>query len=200
MKIAVCITGKIRSWNRVKENIIQNIFKDNTDVFFVCDEDLSISNIDHEITKELQSFYDESNLQLFNSRRNDATSVENCINMFYKIMKCNQLKKQHENKYNFKYDIVVRLRTDTIFKNSVTFSEDKDKIFIPNNCDWGGVCDQFAYGSSDLMDKFCDIFPNIKNYFDEGCIFHPETLLQYHCNKLGLNIIRQDVGLLPIVR
>ncbi len=185
MKIAVCITGKIRSWNQVKENVIQNIFKDNTDVFFVCDEDLSISNVDHEITKELQSFYDESNLQLFNSRRNNETSVENCINMFYKIMKCNELKKQHENKHNFKYDIVVRLRTDTIFNNVVIFSEDKDKIFIPNNCDYGGVCDQFAYGFSDLMDKFCDVFPNIKKYFDEGCKFHPETLLQYHCNKVS---------------
>jgi hypothetical protein len=200
MKIAVCITGEIRTWNQVKDNIIQNILKDNADVFFVCDEDLSISNIDHEITKELQSFYDESDLEFFNSKKSPETSVENCINMFYKIMKCNELKKQHENKHNFKYDIVVRLRTDSPFRNSLIFSEDKDKIFIPNNCDWGGVCDQFAYGSSDLMDKFCHTFLNIKKYLEEGCRFHPETLLDYHCKKLGLNIIRQDVGFSGIVR
>ena len=200
MKIAVCISGQIRSWNQVKDNIIQNIFKDNTDVFFVCDEDLSISNIDNEITKELQPFYDESILGHFNSNKNNETSVESCINMFYKIMKCNQLKIQHENKHNFKYDTVVRLRTDTNFQKPLIFLEDKDKIFTPHNCVGGGVCDQFAYGSSDLMDKFCDLFPNIKKYFDEGCSFHPETLLQYHCKKLDLNIIREDVGFLGIVR
>lgn len=198
--IAVCITGQYRSWDRVKDNILQNIIKDNTDVFFVSDEDLSIDNKDHEILKDLQTFYDESILQLFHSRKNPETSVVNCVNMFYKIMKCNELKTQYEIKHNFKYDIVVRLRTDTPFQKPVIFSEEKDKIFIPNNLDFGGICDQFAYGSSDLMNIFCDLFPNIKRYFDEGCKFHPETLLKYHCDKVGLNIIRQDVGILPIVR
>jgi hypothetical protein len=200
MKIAVCISGQTRSWNQVKDNIIQNIFKDNTDVFFVCDEDLSISNIDNEITKELQSFYDESILGYFNSNKSPETSVESCVNMFYKIFRCNELKKQHENKHNFKYDIVVRLRPDTNFNKPVIFSEDKDKIFIPHEFNWGGACDQFAYGPSDLMDKFCDLFPNIIKHVEEGQQFHPERLLQYHCDKLGLEIIREDVGLLGIVR
>jgi hypothetical protein len=198
--IAVCITGQIRTWDRVKDNILQNIIRDNTDVFFVCDEDLSIPNVNHEILKEPQSIYDESVLQLFGSRKNPETSVENCINMFYKIMKCNELKTQYENEKNFKYDIVIRLRTDTHFREPVIFSEDKDKIFIPNNLDFCGVCDQFAYGSSDYMNIFCNSFPNIKKYFDEGCKFHPETLLKYHCDKSGLNVIRQDVGFLGIVR
>jgi hypothetical protein len=86
------------------------------------------------------------------------------------------------------------------FKNPVIFSEDKDKIFTSHEFNWGGVCDQFAYGPSDLMDKFCDLFPNIRKYVEEGRLFHPETLLQYHCDKLGLEIVRQDVGLLGIVR
>lgn len=198
--MAVCISGQKRKWDNVKQDVIQNVFKEKTDVFFVCDEDLSISNIDHEITKELQSFYDESIMKLFNSRKNSATIVENCLNMFYKIMRCNQLKIKHENKHNFKYDIVVRLRTDTIFKKPISFSEEKDKIFIPNGCDWGGICDQFAYGSSELMDKFCDVFPNIKTYFEEGCEFHPEKLLNHHCNKLGIDVNRQDIGPFSIER
>ena len=200
MKIAVCITGQIRSWERIKDNIIENIIRDNTDVFFVCDEDLSISNIEHEIIKDEQSFYDESILEQFNSRKGEGTSVKNGLNMFYKIMKCNHLKIKHENKHNFKYDIVVRLRTDTTFQKPLIFLEDKDKIFTPHNCVGGYVCDQFAYGSSDLMDKFCDVFPNIKKYFDEGCKFHPETLLEYHCKKLDLNIVREDIGFSGIVR
>lgn len=197
---AVCITGQYRTWDRVKDNILQNIIRDNTDVFFVCDEDLSIDNKDYEILKESQSFYDESVLQLFRSRKNPETSVENSLNMFYKIMKCNELKTQYENKNNFKYDTVVRIRTDSHFKEPIIFSEDKDKIFIPINLDFGGMCDQFAYGSSDLMNIFCDLFPNIKRYFDEGCRFHPETLLKYHCDKVGLHIIRKDIGYLGIVR
>ena len=197
---AVCITGQYRAWDRVKDNIIQNIIRDNTDVFFVCDEDLSIPNINHEIIKEPQSFYDESVLQSFRSRNHCATPIENSINMFYKIMKCNELKKQYETEKNFKYDIVVRLRTDTHFREPVSLSEDKDKIFIPPHLNYGGLCDQFAYGSSDMMNIFCDLFSNIKKYFDEGCVFHPETLLKYHCNKLSLNVVEQDMGYLGIVR
>jgi hypothetical protein len=198
--IAVCITGQYRTWDRVKDNILQNIIRDNTDVFFVCDEDLSIPNISHEIVKEHQSFYDTSVLQSFCSRTRPEVVVENCINMFYKVKRCNDLKKQYENIHNFKYDIVVRLRTDTPFRSPLSFSEDKDKIFIPANLDYGGVCDQFAYGCSELMDKFCDLFTNIKQYFDEGCLFHPETIVKYHCDKVGLDIVRQDVGMLSIVR
>lgn len=197
---AVCITGQYRSWDRVKDNILHNIIRDNTDVFFVCDEDLSIPNNNHEIIKEPQSFYDESVLQSFRSRNHCITPIENSINMFYKIMKCNELKKQYETEKNFKYDVVVRLRTDTHFREPVILSEDKDKIIVPHHLGYGGVCDQFAYGSSDLMDTFCDLFPNIKKYFDEGCVFHPETLLKYHCNKLSLNVVEQDVGYLGIVR
>lgn len=200
MKIAICITGQIRTWNRVKDNIIQNIFKDNTDVFFVCDEDLCITSIDYKIAKELQSFYGSRDLEFFNSKKSAETSVENCVNMFSKIAECNQLKMLHESQHNFKYDIVVRLRTDTNFRHPVIFSEDKDKIFIPNNLDFGGICDQFAYGPSNLMDKFCDVFTNIKKYIEEGCRFHPETLLDYHCKKADLNIVRQDVGYLGILR
>jgi hypothetical protein len=199
--IAICITGQYRSWDRVRNNILENIIKDDADIFYVCDKDLSITNTDYEITEGLQTFYDESVLQLFGTRKANETKVENTINMFYKIMKCNQLKLQHEIKHNFKYDTVVRLRTDMPFERLVTFSKDADKIFIPKNVNYGGVCDRFAYGPSHLMDKFCDVFPNIKQYFDEGCRFHPETLQGYHCKKiglkLGLNIVEQDISILP---
>ena len=194
MKIAVCISGQTRSWNQVKDNIIQNVLKEDADVFFVSDEDLLISNINHEIIETL-SFYDEPTLELFNSRKNNATIIENCSNMFYKIMRCNQLKIEHENKHNFKYDIVVRLRTDVVFQKPLIFSEDRDKIFIPHNCYCGGLCDQFAYGPSDLMDKFCNLFTNIKECFEIAPEFHPEKLLKAHCDNFGLNIIRQDVGM-----
>jgi hypothetical protein len=197
---AVCITGQYRSWDHIKDNILENIIKDDADVFYVCDRDLSIPNIDHEIMQGSQTFYDESTLQFFHSRKTPDSGVDKSVNMFYKIMKCNQLKLQHENKHNFKYDVVVRVRTDVPFREPIIFSEDADKIFVPGHLNHGGICDMFAYGSSHLMDNFCNVFPNIKQYIDEGCHFHPETILKYHCNKLSLNVVNQDIGILDIVR
>jgi hypothetical protein len=200
MRTAICISGQFRTWDKIKDNILKNIINDNADVFYVCDQEISIPNINYQIIQDPQIIYDKSDIELFRSKKRPETSVENCLNMFYKIMKCNELKIHHENEHNFKYDIVVRLRTDTPFNSPLSFSMDKNMIVIPHNLDYGGVCDQFAYGPSNLMDIFCQTFPNIKHYIDEGCIFHPETILKYHCDKNHLNISRQDVGILSIIR
>jgi len=40
--------------------------------------------------------------------------AHNAMGMYYKIMKCNELKKLYESEMGFKYDVVIRARLDFI--------------------------------------------------------------------------------------
>ena len=45
--------------------------------------------------------------------------VNNIISQFYSISQANNLKKKYEDENNFKYDVVVRLRTDEYFQRPI---------------------------------------------------------------------------------
>ena len=121
--------------------------------------------------------------------------------MYFKIFKCNELRKQYESDNSIKYDACVRLRTDTSFKKEVIIDNiQEDCLYISPDKGWGGICDQFAYGSCRVMDYYSNLFLNIGTYVEEGCIFHPETLLKYHCDKRGLKYVYLERNLFDIVR
>ena len=45
----------------------------------------------------------------------------NTISMFEKIYKCNKLKSDYEKQFNFKYDIVIRMRPDIMIYSDFDF-------------------------------------------------------------------------------
>lgn len=183
MRTAVCISGLLRSWDIIKLNNLNNIIKD-SDVFYVTDLELNIPNINNTTSAENQNFYSAEDIDFFQSRKAGETNIENCLNMFYKIYQCNNLKKQFEQKNNFKYDVCIRLRTDTHFDREILLEDiQENTLYISEDKGYGGICDQFSYGNSNVMDRYSDVFCNIRTYVAEGCTFHPETLLKYHSDK-----------------
>ena len=113
--------------------------------------------------------------------------INNILSMFYSLEKANKLKKEYENRKNFKYDCVVRLRTDEFFK---------DKIGPINNYPLNtinvldefahlsyGINDHFAFGNSINMDKFLNVYSNLSNIINEGSAINPETLLGWNALK-----------------
>jgi len=109
------------------------------------------------------------------------------LSQFYNILNSNKLKIQS----GVIYDLVIRARTDYFFYRKIDQSElevDDNAVYIPSYCgentvDHGGICDQFAYGKSDSMDIYSDLFNHIKEFnLLRGCKFHPETLNAMHIN------------------
>lgn len=120
----------------------------------------------------------------------DKKYAFNACGMYYKIMKCNELKSKYEEENNFKYDIVIRARTDYIFTDYIYLTDiidikkDSSLVIIPNdryNC----LCrafkysnDKFFMGSSDLMNNLCNIFHEIKN--TTKCTIDGQSLFRHY--------------------
>ena len=112
------------------------------------------------------------------------------ISMLYSIWKSNQLKKDYENENNIVFDRVIRMRFDSDFEGKeLDLKKLPDCINIPKGEDWcGGVNDQFALGTSQLMDIYSDLYNNLTNM---GTIdYHPESILRDYLNSMQIELNR----------
>lgn len=100
------------------------------------------------------------------------------ISMFYSIYQSNSLKRKYETLNNMKFDKVIRIRFDSNFENKILNLEEFDSsLFIPDENDWvGGINDQFALGSSQLMDIYSDMYNSFSMV--KHIQYHPESMLR----------------------
>ena len=71
-------------------------------------------------------------------KKYDVATRPNLLGMFYKIYKCNELRKKYEVENNINYDIIIRTRTELRFNNIIDLKEleilnnnqDKPIIFL----------------------------------------------------------------------
>lgn len=122
----------------------------------------------------------------------------NVNGMFYGIYKANQLKKEFEKKHNFTYDIVIRGRADLLFNNLLNMNDienckNTNGIYFPKFGSYGGINDQFAFGSSKSMDLYAETYNNLDKYFDMGCLWHAETMMKFSVDYFELPILRTDI-------
>ena len=113
--------------------------------------------------------------------------VNNIISMFYSLEKANDLKKKYEEENNFKYDCVVRLRTDEFFFREIQALDvyDLNTVNVLDefaHLDYG-LNDHFAFGASELMDKYLDVCSNLETIINEGAAINPETLIGYNAQR-----------------
>ena len=95
----------------------------------------------------------------------------NTCGMFWSIYQANELKKQYEEKNDFKYDIVIRCRPDFEYYTKLNFDilklvDNKNTILLPldNYAFLTQQCDKFAIGSSEVMDYYAELQKNMLEY------------------------------------
>jgi hypothetical protein len=113
------------------------------------------------------------------------TKTTNTLSMFYKINKCFSLIEPG-------YDIVIRSRLDIRVDSPLEFDYNEG-VHVPCGGDHrGGLLDLFAYGSYNSMKTYTQLFQYLNEYIKDKqmCLFHPETLLRFHCNYNRLPIHR----------
>jgi len=123
--------------------------------------------------------------------------------MFYKIYKCNLLKKNYELKHKFQYDIVVRYRSNIKLIDSLeVIHVTSDTMYNsghgnPSQRGLGYTHeslmtqDMFFYGPSHIMDIVCDLYLNLSKIIEAHGSTGPERLLYDWCfleNKLNHEI------------
>ena len=177
MKIALCLSGQPRSFEKGYEYHYKNIIENNdVDVFIHC-WDTKYENQLVELYKpkkysfEKQIIFDEQNKRqhIIESR-------------WYSAKQVNDLKKQYEADNNFKYDFVMSSRFDVgIFKN-LDFNDYKGStgMYIPKsnppNMNQPTILDYWYFSTSENMDIINNFHTKWKEY---GCRTPHKDLYQW---------------------
>jgi hypothetical protein len=91
-------------------------------------------------------------------RRRD---INNIISYYYSLNQVGLLKSEYEYANNFKYDVVIKMRTDTIVHNKLSFELlDENSLYYSDNMNQpdGMINDWLNYGKSEVMDIFMSSF------------------------------------------
>ena len=111
--------------------------------------------------------------------------------MLYSIFQAGELKTNYEFNHGMQFDWVIRSRTDYALNGKIPFDQlKKDTLYIPN-CrmtkarDFGN--DQFAFGSSSIMDRYHQAFFDLEPIYDDtGCRMIGEEIMSENWKKHGM--------------
>jgi len=223
MKIALCLSGQPRhvetAYNNIKEHLLD---KYSPDVFvhtWLNKEDVGKKYvnswnhlIDHPVSDDILTkifnLYDPKKFSIENQiilnpyKWNDYG--KNMLSMFYSMKQSNILKSKYEFDNDFRYDIVIRARFDTIYNtefNILDYDINNTIYALGKNSHQNGVNDIFAFGNSNKMDVYnntIDHIFNIKGIKPEGTnIMCGETFLYDNIvNKNCINLVELPVDYL----
>lgn len=210
MRIAVCISGQPRSYKIGHQFLEKNILRNYVDVF--CHTtwkegtefpNLSIYNpkamlIEEPLAPDLSKYTRVPPPQP-NWKVKDPAMATYC--QLYSVYKANELKREYEKRNNFRYDWVIRIRYDFAINGQIPwFDLDNSKLYIPNcrmtpRRDFGN--DQFAFSSSENMDKYAETFLHIDKFYDNGTIMIGEEMMSQNWkmhNLVGENLLYVNVN------
>ena len=158
------------------------------------DENWKPKKISYEQPKHFSGMF----LDTWNTQWHASHPKDNQISMFYGIEKVMNLKKEYEEENDFKYDYVIRMRTDLVFLQSPGEFEEYDQsklhVFeVHPGPDWiqtgaadFAVLDIIAWGGSDVMDKYGTTYSNLQRITEEGCpMFSPDSALGYNAKRIN---------------
>ena len=102
-------------------------------------------------------------------KEKESKHYKGSLPMFYKMKKCNELKQEWENRRDFIYDIVIRLRPDLMIKERIPkeVCEDSNTLWYSDYAINKSlqVSDKFAISSSKVMDYYTSVWDFINNYW-----------------------------------
>lgn len=228
MRAAVLLPGQMRCYPRCLPMLTECVFRPfNADVFISTwlednqrlAEGVLAASDDGTIQEAIRNTprltglrvirWDETIRALFDTHKYDANRWEKSLPeknlaQWYQVWCANQLKCDHERLHGFKYDVVIRCRSDALFEKPIDPGPimpmlSAHTVVIPEIYDWGlhpwGLGnDQIGIGTSEVMDMYCDLYNNIDRIFAHGVTFHSETMLAYHFRMNNVRQVRRAIA------
>lgn len=143
--------------------------------------------------KDFESIFVEKSKSYTNLRCPDKDRPSNMASMWYKIMKCNELKKHYEEENNFKYDIVIRTRPDLVYFAPIIDENIlllyKKAVIVPIVESHGFASDLMAVGSSKIIDIASNVYEHLDEINKSNCLMNPHNILEFYYNKFFSNRI-----------
>jgi hypothetical protein len=210
MKVAILIPGMLRCFEEVQPEFKKYIIDIlNPDIFFsgypnnkglqYCESKIKElwnpkKYIIREYTEEFRRKI-HPNDEKFEERKVYGSRVSSTLSGKYNIKLANQLRKEYEKKNNIKYDLLMVWRPELVFYKTLEKEEIEKSIsgdvLIPDAWDFkevNPICvsDIGVVTNGDSMDIYASFIDCIDKYWEEGHLFHPETLMGVHLEKTGL--------------
>lgn len=208
MKIALCLSGQPRSLETAYEYVHRNLLSQyDVDVFchFWYKPELDESFARY--YRFIQDFYKPAAVMFeqewgpevgyqYPRIANSFYPAHFTLSFYHSLFKANTLKQLTEKETGVNYDWVVRSRYDLALNFIIPFETlDETKLYVPNDrmTPEHDFCnDQFAYGSSEVMDAYSSTHLYIDDFYNSGCTINGEDLLQANLRKQGLTGPRME--------
>lgn len=239
MKIAVCFSGQVRTWKYCYQNWIDNLtplgevdyfchFWDYNSVpegakkgYAVVPDDVLLS------AEEKQSFIDMLKPKIieFESKKVELSTTQSDTwyskriknkllllqrNQFYSLMKSASLKRQYELENNFEYDVVIRMRPDSIFTSIPNIEKTKPNILYAMHRNFSPHMDRFSIGD---VCFHCDSFTfdqtswfiNMIRLTDQLDVVDvssqiiPEIAFYYYIKSIGITLSDSEINPMVVV-
>ena len=193
IKVAICLSGMCRniynSYNWLQKSILDVLEQNDIQYNFFLSlwsesDDKDIRAMFNLYELHLKGFEQEiwdNNMadflgwQEFKNHRFEIEPRSSCLGMFYKIWKCNELRKKWEKDNNSEHDIIIRTRNELHFNNNIDVEElkilsknqDKPIIFLrqgPNPQHIGNKAwtkDNFSIMNKLGAEIYCETFNHL---------------------------------------
>lgn len=192
--VAMCFSGSLRSLEYCYKNLMEMIYNPNKDKFniklfyYIPDDDNKdkiklIKDLNPIVVIKKDIILPKIKLDWFgrpNHFKVDNVSgggLEGYLQQLFGIEKSYELMLKYEEENNIKFDIILRIRSDVIFKIPLNLSiYEMNKLYVPKFHYWDGINDRLAFGPSNLM----KIYMKMYSYIYELA------------NKINLNISKAE--------
>ena len=212
-KVAICISGQYRSFDKCLPSIFNNLILTNTEYelkFFtsfakengkIINIPLEFFNVSSMIKIEEDCVLPDLSYQKLKYKKegfilNDERDPILIFRQLKQFQSVFNLVKEYEKDNNTTFDYVVRLRPDLELKTIFKWELNDDSIQVPLDNNFGGYNDRFAIGPRNLM----EVYMNRLNYWmlkndDETFTTHNETNLKKHLDIHNISVIQIPINL-----
>jgi hypothetical protein len=204
MKVAVCISGHLRSFEHCAESLRNSIADPlRADVYvhtWDALDNITTKPLGHELARAFELYRPAAMLvekpkgfdDMACAQWRSSHPLRNCISMWYGVHRVMELRRQS----GVKYDVVLRCRPDHKFPESIPMAalQDTSKLWLATVGHWAsGLSDQFAFGSDAVMDDYGSLFSQLATYLSAEFTRNPEMLAEEHFRRLGTPLDFVDI-------
>lgn len=198
MKVAVCISGQPRSFRSGYEYLKRNLLDHHDCSIFIHTWNTDVVDVDSVIglyepkESRIEEYpIDRKTLNARYTNTPDAVNFPpaNAALAFYSIFRACSLKRDYELR-NGAFDVVVKTRFDYALNRTLPLDNiNVNNLYIPNcrmvpSKDFGN--DQFAFGSSWVMDRYMSTYLFMDDYYKLGVQMNGEAMMQATIRHHGL--------------
>lgn len=213
MRIALIISGYLRSFKENIENLKKNIIDNNeVDIYIhiTKHKEKKYNNKDINLDEVYDLLHPKFLMVTDNILFNDNENINNLLNQNYKFYLLNEERKKIEKAENINYSFVIKIRPDINLQERINLNDiDLNKIYIPldskidtskllnkyDNC----ICDVFAYGKPELMNKYFNFYKELMDLIIKYGYNSNEVLLYHYLNNNNIEYNLIDINYIIIL-